>query len=52
MGAPQVVYLVMAGVGLIYALLNRGRVAVVRFGPSAFGAVVVTVILWWGGFFG
>lgn len=54
MGAPQTIYLILAGVALLGALVKNGTVKVARysFWQTALGVGITIGLLSWGGFFG
>lgn len=52
MGAPQVIWIVLAILALVLTWLGNGLPSTISFKRCALSAVVSLGLLWWGGFFG
>ena len=51
MKAPQITYCIMVILGLVADAILDGRKIKVDFGKRLVGAIVTSLVLWWGGFF-
>lgn len=53
MGAPQTIYLILAGVTLLAAIIKNGQVKIARYSlfETALGIGLTVGLLKWGGFF-
>ncbi|WP_369913907.1 hypothetical protein AB8810_12830 [Xanthomonas sp. NCPPB 3005] len=54
MNAPQIIWIVLATVGLTHSLVKDGQPQTGNhnFATDLFATTVVALLLWWGGFFG
>lgn len=53
LGIPQIIWLVMAVIGLIYETINHGKPREPHNAyVLAIGTVISFLLLYWGGFFG
>ncbi|HCC4497990.1 TPA: hypothetical protein M5K69_003515 [Pseudomonas aeruginosa] len=52
MGAPQIIWIVLAAVVLVTSYACDGLTNVISFKQRVFGVIAMTALVWWGGFFG
>ncbi|HHH8974960.1 TPA: lytic transglycosylase domain-containing protein, partial [Pseudomonas aeruginosa] len=52
MGAPQIIWIVLAAVVLVTSYACDGLTNVISFKQRVFDVIAMTALVWWGGFFG
>ncbi|HCR1592283.1 TPA: hypothetical protein ONA62_002337 [Pseudomonas aeruginosa] len=52
MGAPQIIWIVLAAVVLVTSYACDGLNNVISFKQRVFDVIAMTALVWWGGFFG
>ncbi|ELV3009281.1 hypothetical protein V7I75_03420 [Pseudomonas aeruginosa] len=52
MGAPQIIWIVLASVALVMSYAADGLTHVISFKQRVFDVIAMTALVWWGGFFG
>ncbi|HCK4599583.1 hypothetical protein [Pseudomonas aeruginosa] len=52
MGAPQIIWIVLAAVVLVTSYACDGLAHVISFKQRVFDVIAMTALVWWGGFFG
>ncbi len=51
MGAPQIIWIVLAAVVLVTSYACDGLTNVISFKQRVFDVIAMTALVWWGGFF-
>ncbi|MGU1392643.1 hypothetical protein ACSEUY_31020 [Pseudomonas aeruginosa] len=52
MGAPQIIWIVLAAVVLVTSYACDGLTNVISFKQRVFDVIAMTALVWWGGVFG
>ncbi|MBM9961112.1 lytic transglycosylase domain-containing protein, partial [Pseudomonas aeruginosa] len=51
-GAPQIIWIMLASVVLVTSYACDGLAHVISFKQRVFDVIAMTALVWWGGFFG